>query len=199
MGIRRKSVLFLTLFGLVTAILVTQVGCAYRLGRAYRSLPGGYRQMSIPIFRNRSQEPGVEVAFTQALQQEFLRSQVARLVDDPLAEVRLEGEIVSIQYLPDAKRSADNFATSNLPEGTVVASQYRILTTVDMRLIRRSDGYRLWEGTFRGERTYAAPLVTASGVNSVNPLYNLSARRQNLDVMAGVMMVEAHSRITENF
>ncbi|HRO68381.1 MAG TPA: hypothetical protein PL182_12500, partial [Pseudobdellovibrionaceae bacterium] len=63
----------------------------------------------------------------------------------------------------------------------------------------RSDSEVVWEGRFRGERTYAAPQVHMAGVNSVNPLYNLSARRQNLDVLAQEMMIEAHSRMTENF
>lgn len=175
-------------------------GCAYRLGGAYRSLPGGYKQISIPIFKNHSQEVGVEVAFTQALLQEFYRSSVATVVDDPLAEVRLEGDIKSIQYLPEAKLIGDTkTGTTYLPQGAVLASQYRVLVDVNMRLIRRSDGYRLWESNFPQERTYAAPQVTLTGLNTVNPLYNLSARRQILEVMAGDMMVEAHSRITENF
>lgn len=36
--------------------------CAYRLGSPDRGLPGGYRQVYIPMFKNMSQEPGIEVA-----------------------------------------------------------------------------------------------------------------------------------------
>ncbi|MNY58066.1 hypothetical protein D3C86_1943590 [compost metagenome] len=68
-----------------------------------------------------------------------------------------------------------------------------------MKLVRQADGTELWSGSFSGERTYVAPQVTLAGVNSVNPLYNLSARRQNIDIMANDIMTEAHDRITENF
>lgn len=177
--------------------ITTASGCAYTFGRGPRSIPGGYKQISVPTFKNRSQETGAEVAFTSALMQEFLRSKVARVVDDPLAEVRIEGEIAAITAMADAKREADS--SNMLPDGTVLATQYRLLAAVNLKVIRRSDNEVLWQGQFNGERTYAAPQVTLSGVNTVNPLYNLSARRQNLEAMANDMMVEAHSRLTENF
>jgi hypothetical protein len=70
---------------------------------------------------------------------------------------------------------------------------------VTVKVVRQADGTELWAGSFSGERTYAAPQVTLAGVNSVDPLYNLSARRQNIDLMANDLMLEAHDRITENF
>lgn len=175
------------------------VGCAYRLGSGTRSLPGGYSQISVPIFKNKTQETGVEVGFTNALLQEFLRSKAGQVVDEPKAEVRVEGEITSITYTPESPVTRDTPAGRFLPKGAVLASRYRILTDVSLRVVRRSDSEVVWEGRFRGERTYAAPQVHMAGVNSVNPLYNLSARRQNLDVLAQEMMIEAHSRMTENF
>lgn len=186
-------------FASLAAVALGATGCAYHLGAGSRSLPGGYRQMSIPIFKNRSQEVGAEVAFTQALQQEFRRSNVARVVDDPLAEVRIEGEVSAIDYIPESKRTAGSAPGGFLPEGTVIASRYTIQTVVQVSVVRRSDGEKLWAGSFRREKSYEAPLVTLSGVNTVNPLYNLSARRQTIELLANEMMVEAHSRITENF
>ncbi len=173
--------------------------CAYRLGSGTRSLPGGYSRLSVPIFKNKTQETGVEVAYTNALLQEFLRSKVGQVVDEPKAEVRIEGEIASITYTPESPVTPETSAGLYLPRGTVLASRYRILTDVTLRVVRRSDGEVVWQGSFKGERTYAAPQVHMAGVNSVNPLYNLSARRQNLDVLAQEMMIEAHSRMTENF
>lgn len=172
-------------------------GCAYKFGRGPRAIPGGYRQISIPMFKNKSQETGLEVPFTSAMIQEFLRSKVAKVVEEPMAEVRIEGEIVSVTATADAKQEADK--SNLLPQGTVLALQYRLITNVNLRAVRRSDGEVLWQGSFRGEGTYSAPQVTLSGVNTVNPLYNLSARRQNLESIAKDMMVEAHSRMTENF
>jgi hypothetical protein len=49
-------------------------GCAYRFGNVSRSLPGGYKYISIPVFKNKTQETGIEVGFTNALIQEFDRS-----------------------------------------------------------------------------------------------------------------------------
>ncbi|HWU44125.1 MAG TPA: LptE family protein [Bdellovibrio sp.] len=169
------------------------------MGSAGRSIPGGYKQISVPVFKNRTQETGIEVSFTNSLIQEFQRSRVARVVDNALSEVSVIGSIDSIQYLPGAKRIAGDPATPYLPMETAIASEYRILLTVTVRVVRQADGTELWKGTFNGERTYQAPQVTLAGVNSVNPLYNLSARRQNIDVMASDMMLEAHDRITENF
>lgn len=175
------------------------VSCAYRLGSGERSIPGGYKQVSVPVFKNLTQETGVEVGFTKALINEFQRSRIARVVDKPLSEVAVVGAIDKISYQPGAKRVAGDSASPYLPNGTVIASEYRILLTVTVKVVRQADGIELWSGSFSGERTYVAPQVTLAGVNSVNPLYNLSARRQNIEQMANDLMVEAHDRITENF
>jgi TolB-like protein len=174
-------------------------GCAYRLGTPTRTIPGGYKQISVPVFKNKTQETGIEMVFTNSLIQEFQRSRVARVVDNSLSEVAVIGEITSISYLPGAKRIAGDSSAPYLPSGTVLASEYRILLNVTVKVVRQADGTELWSGGFSGERTYQAPLVTLAGVNSVNPLYNLSARRQNIDVMSLDLMAEAHDRITENF
>lgn len=131
--------------------------------------------------------------------QEFQRSRVARVVDNALSEVAVMGTIDSVQYFPGAKRLSGDSATPLLPSGSALASEYRIILAVTVRVVRQADGTELWKGSFSGERTYQAPQVTLAGVNSVNPLYNLSARRQNIDLMANDLMLEAHDRITENF
>jgi hypothetical protein len=174
--------------------------CAsYRLSTTERSIPGGYKQVSIPIFKNKTQETGIEVAFTNSFNKEFQRSKVAHIVDNNLSEVKLEGIIESVEYQSGARKTSGDASAPFLPSGTVLATEYRILVKVTLRAIRQSDGVEIWQGSFAGERTYAAPQVTLAGVNSVNPLYNLSARRQNIDTMANDMMAEAHDRITENF
>ncbi len=172
-------------------------GCAYHVGAATRSIPGGYKQISVPIFKNKTQEVGIELSFTNALIQEFQRSRVARVVDNSLSDASVIGQIDSVTYLPGAKRVAGD--SSYLPKGTVIASEYRILIKVHVSVVKQADGLELWSGNFSGERTYTAPQVTLAGVNSVNPLYNLSARRQNIDIMAIDIMTEAYDRITENF
>lgn len=143
-------------------------------------------------------EPGIEVAFTNALIQEYERAKIARVTEANQAEVVVEGVIESVSYAKSGNdRSADQ--DTSLPTGTVLATSYQILVTAQVTLRRNSDKSILWTGTFNGERTYNSPQVTVAGVNTVNPLYNLSARRQNIEQIALEMMSEAHDRTTENF
>jgi TolB-like protein len=181
-------------------LTVSLGACAsYHMGSVGRSIPGGYKQISVPVFKNKSQEVGIEISFTNALIQEFQRSKAVKIVDKNLSEVLIEGKIDSVEYQPQARKTSGDASAPFLPDGTVIATEYRIILKATLRIIRQADGLELWTGGFAGERTYAAPQVTLAGVNSVNPLYNLSARRQNIDVMASDMMAEAHDRMTENF
>ena len=143
-------------------------------------------------------EPGIEVPFTNALIQEYERAKIARITDSNQAEVVAEGVINSVRI---SKTGADVTGESNtsLPTGTVQATAYQILITVELTLKRNSDKSILWAGTFNGERTFNAAQIAAVGVNTANPLYNHSAKRINMEQMAAEMMSEAHDRSTENF
>lgn len=174
------------------AFMLTMSACAYRVGSPDRSLPGGYRQVFVPIFKNATMEPGIEVSFTNALIQEFERAKIGRVTPENQAEVLAIGVIEEISYNPSGESDAG-------PTGALIATQYQILLRAKLTLIKSSDRSVLWSGTFNGERPYAAPRVATAVVNSVNPLYNLSARQQNIEILATKMMSEAHDRITENF
>lgn len=167
--------------------------CAYRMGSPERSLPSSYRQITVPLFRNLSMEPSVEVTFTNALVKEFERARIGRIVEPSQAEVEIEGEIKSISYRSAGKRD------TLIPTGSVLATNYDIEVIVSIVVKRRADQSVLWAGEFSRTRSYNAPQVTLPGINTVNPLYNLSARRQNFDILAADMMAEAHDRLTENF
>lgn len=184
---------------LVTAMGFVMASCAYRIGSPDRSLPGGYRQVFVPLFKNRSMEPGIEVAFTNSLIQEFERAKIGRVSEENRAEVLLEGEIESVTYTPGGKIEYSEDGRKDLPVGAVMASSYTILILARINLVRSSDHSVLWSGSFRGERPYNSPQVLTAGVSSVNPLYNLSARRLAIDTIASSMMSEAHDRMTENF
>lgn len=186
-----KLQVFRFIFALGTALLASS--CAYRVGNQDRSLPQGYKQVSIPIFKNYSSEPGVEVSFTNALIKEFERSRIGRNVDLAQAEVVIEGQIKSIAYVTGGTKD------SGLPLGSVLATSYDIQVTVGLQVKRRADQAVLWNGEFSRTRSYTAPQVTLPALNTVNPLYNLSARRQNIDTLAMDLMAEAHDRLTEKF
>lgn len=189
----QKLFLFI-LFGLCPVLFLG--ACAYTWGPAPRSLAGGHRKVAIPIFKNKTMEPGIEVAMTNSLIQEFNRSKEIRIGDENSTDAVILGEITSLKNEPAGAKTA---ADSNLPTGAVSATNYNTIINVRVRYIRKSDGFEYWKSDFRLERVYQAPQVTLSGVNSVNPIYNLSARRQNIDSLSADLMSEVYDRLTESF
>lgn len=171
-------------------------GCAYRIGSPDRSLPGGYRQIRVPIFKNQTMEPGVEVAFTNALRQEFERSKIARLSRDEEAEVYVEGSILSVDSVAGSPTSSGD---KLLDDKAVLATNYRVYVSLETKLRRQSDNEILWQGQFGGETSYSAPRIFSPVLNSANPIYNLSSRRQAIESLSLELMSEAHDRMTENF
>jgi TolB-like protein len=180
---------------------VVSSGCAYHFGVRGRTLPGGYSSVEVPLFVNLSQEPGMEVAFTNSLIQEFEKNKVAHVVYSSRqgsAPVLVKGEILSIEYKATSPVQKKDKAPL-LPEGAVLATGYRVMVTTRISLFERSTNKLLWSSLFNGESSYAAPQVFIARLNSVNPLYNLSSRRRIIESIAQDLMVEAHDRMTENF
>jgi hypothetical protein len=181
------------LFSFVLVGLSGLSGCGYRWGTTDRTLPGGYELVYVPVFKNLSMEPGVEVHFTNHLRLNFERSNLVKLTSQSQAEAFLEGEIRSTSYIPQSS------SESPYQAGVVLVSSYEIRVVVLLTLRRATDRSIIWQSSFSGARTYSAPQVREAVINSVNPLYNLSARRQNIEAIAGALMAEAHDRISENF
>lgn len=179
-------------------IIFLNLSCAYQWGKGNRALPGAYKKISVPVFKNKSMEVGIESMFTKALMLELERSHVANVVSEDLSDVKVVGAVTSLQYFPGSKKQYED-GSSFLPKGTVLTTSYTIVAGVEIQLVRRSDNAVLWSASFSGERAYVAPQVTLPGINSVNPLYNLSARRQNIELIAQDMMIEVHDRLTESF
>ena len=143
-------------------------------------------------------EPTVEVAFTNSMIQEFERAKIGRVTDSNQAEVLVEGVIDSINVIGQNPYSTSDDEKGR-PMGAVLNSQYAIQIVAHVTLKRNSDKSVLWSGEFRRDKTFNAAQVFSAGVNTVNPLYNFSARRQNIELLASEMMSEAHDRMTENF
>lgn len=171
------------------------------MGSYQRAIPGGYTQVAVPVFSNKTSEVGVESYFTNAMIGELSRSHFARVTDKSDAQVVLEGEIDSIALERGASISAETKEEIkvSLPKGTSLTSSYRVMVVTKLQLRRLSDQKILWEGSFNGERTFSASQVATPVLNTVNPLYNSSARHETYKVLARDMMAEAHSRMTENF
>lgn len=175
-------------------------GCAYGFGLSARALPGSYTQVAIPIFKNNTQEVGIEMFFTNALVRRFARSQVAQVTDKENSPLTLEGTIKKIDIAAGpVVTNATKGGLRPLPDNAVLATEYRLLVQTEVVLRRKSDDRVVWQGLFQGERVYPAPRLGAPVVNSADATYNLSVRNQAIAWLADEMMSEAHDRMTENF
>ena len=157
--------------------------------------------MAIPVFKNMSQEVSIERFFTNELVHQFGRSQVADVVDSADAPITIEGRITDIKYVHGGQvdGSKDSENKIGIPKNSVLSVEYRVLVSADILIRRNSDQKVLWQSRFNDESVYSAPQVGLNVVNSVNPLYNHSARMEVIEHMAHDMMAEAHDRMTENF
>ena len=183
---------------LLLAFLPSQWGCGYRMGYADRTLPNSYQELAIPVFHNRTDEVGIEAYFTNALIREFERSQVARVTSRNRSEVTLEGSLDQLEFR-SSSRAVGGTEIKALPSAAVLTTEYRVLLTTNLRLVRNSDGRVLWQTSLRNEKVFAAPQIGSAGINTANATYLHSARHQTLAQLAEEMMKEAHDRMTENF
>lgn len=202
MKIRSHYGHFSSLFAVLFAFAALTTGCAYNWGNEHRDLPGGYTEVALPIFKNRTNIVGIEPKFTNYLVREFARSNNVKIVEKQSAPVFIEGELKNLQVIHEGQIDANDSVKANpikLPANTVLTTEYRMILTAEVKLVRTSDLKVIWTGSFKNERTYNAPQVGLAGINSVNPLYNHSARVEIIDLIAQDMMAEAHDRMTENF
>lgn len=198
----KLKMMFSALLSFGVIFLLTS--CAYKVGQKFRSLPGGYQKLTIPIIKNKSFEPGAEAIFVQALKEEFLRSTVLKVVTANEAQVRLEGEIDSIKNDPSgselkAEDNPTNTGSNFLPMGTVLTTSYNLTMTVNLRLVKISTKEVLWQSQFVSTRPYNASRVTVAGVNSVNPIYNQSAKKIIIETISADLSNQIHNNLTENF
>lgn len=180
---------------LTTISLLAGVSCAYHFGSRDRVLPGGYDQIAVPLFSNKSEEPGIEIDFTNAMIREIERSGVAQSVPGDQAPVTLSGKIESIEIIWGGPMELSNLGPSKVE----LAADVRIVAKVHLAIVRTYDKKVLWSSLFTGEKSYATPRVSQPVINSVNPLYEHSARLQNISRIAQMMMSEAFYQMTENF
>ena len=182
---------------LVFVLSITSVGCGYRFGHVDRRLPGGFHRVAIPMFTNSSMEVNVENQFTNALRLEFERSKIAQIVPAKDAQAVIYGKIDSLEVEIDPNSRVQELAYS--PTHTVLSTQYRVRMTISLVLKQKDNGKVFWSGKVTNEKVYSAAQVTLAGLNSANPLYNQSAKIENIAALARDMMAEGHDRITENF
>ncbi len=180
-------------------ILFANVSCAYRWGFRERAVPGGYRQVAVPIFKNKTQEVGIENDFTNALIRQFERSQVAHIASKDVAPVRIDGTIETLVISGGAGGLQGGTANNPLPTDAVLRTEYKVVVMTRIQVRRQSDEKIIWEGAFSDQKNYQAPRIGEPIVNSANATYNQSMRHFTVTQLAEEMMSDAHDRITENF
>jgi Lipopolysaccharide-assembly len=124
----------LTLVGLLGL-----AGCGYGLAGTGSHVPEGARTVRIRPFQNHTRENGLEVRLHRALQDEFRRHGVLRVVGDGDADLELSGDIRRFTSVPVAFSATDE------------AVQYQGIMMVGMRLVERATGRVLHETKFLQE------------------------------------------------
>lgn len=194
----KKTLSVTVLFALLSAVFSLSA-CAYRFGSPERRIPGGYHLIAVPVFKNKSQEVSIESFFTQALIMEVEKSSLAKVTSKEESQAIILGEIRDVKYIMGTEITKDSKGFENLPNSTSLAKEYTVEITADIKLVRSSDMAVLWSGSVSDQKRYSAPIITKSVLNTANPLYNQSARIQNIQLMSQDMMAEAYERLTENF
>ncbi|MFZ5439693.1 MAG: LPS assembly lipoprotein LptE [Myxococcota bacterium] len=83
--------------GLLVVSVALAAGCGYRFTAPGSELVGGLRSVHVPMFDNRTAEPGAELVFTRAARAQLER---AGRLGDANAEGTLVGSIVAVSGGP---------------------------------------------------------------------------------------------------
>lgn len=113
-------------------LLAVLTGCGYHIAGRGGNMPGNVTSMSIPFFKNRIQRPDVETVITTALVDEFVKSGIAKVVQEN-AEAVLNGAIIGYELNPVSFSNND------------VIQEYRLIIKLEISFVRKSDGKILWE------------------------------------------------------
>ncbi|HLC39994.1 MAG TPA: LptE family protein [Methylomirabilota bacterium] len=94
---------------LVLSLLVA--GCGYSVRG---SLPPHIRTIAIPVFVNRTQEPGVENLITQGVVEAFVNNGQLKVTEPSSADAILEGEVVGYHVSSISFNAAQNITEYRL-------------------------------------------------------------------------------------
>ncbi len=112
MGARHPAITFA-----LVVLAVTGAGCGYTVRG---NLPSHIKTVGVPVFRNRTSQPGVEGVLTQAVVQAFSTNGRLRVVTPSDADAILEGDVVGYELQ----------AIAFDPRGNI--QQYRLIVTLNL-------------------------------------------------------------------
>ncbi len=153
-------------------------GCGYHVVGKETHLPPGVTSVAIPTFVNRTYEPGIEVPFTQAFLNDFIRDQRVRVLDKSVADSVLEGTIHSF-----------GIWTVAYDVGGFV-SEYRTSVVLDLTLKKR-DGETIWKEANLSENRWFR--------SSSNVLDNETSKFQAIRDIATLVAERVRNRFYYNF
>ena len=108
-------------------LLLVASGCGYRVGTL---LPPSVQTIHVPLFTNATDEPRLEVEVTNAVIQRIQEDGTLRIADPDVADIVVEGKIISFRRDP-LRYERDNPAATE---------EYRLRIAVQMTVRdRRSD------------------------------------------------------------
>jgi hypothetical protein len=153
---------------LLPLLLLTASGCGYRFAAGGR-LPEGTRAVFAPVFTNRTPEPAIEAAFTQALRERLVR---AGVLGGTESEARVEGEVLAVSGAP------------NLGAPTGGLASYRLTATVLLKLKK-------------GERVLAVAQVSGQEdyPGGADPLLSEANRQAAVKRLAEQMMRDGYAQL----
>ncbi len=117
-----------TILALAAALCVA--GCGYSL---QGNLPDHIKSVAVPVFRNRTTEPGVESTISSAVVNAFTTNGKLRVVSLDAADSMLEGEIIGFEVQSLAFDSRLNLRS------------YRLAVTMNVRFRDLKKSAMLWE------------------------------------------------------
>ncbi len=171
--------------------------CAYNVGMQTRALPQGYRAIEVPVFTNLTLETGAETSFTNAIIAELSRLPSVSVQEPGAGEVKLFGQIKSISVLPSSEQSSAQ--NPLVPFGATIATGYTVAIKLEVRLLRRTDNTLIWSTEVVQARSYTSAQMLATGLNTLNPLYNQSAKTRAVTLLAQDMASLVVDQMTETF
>jgi len=169
--------------GVLAAALVAlgAVACGYHLAGSGVDVPATAHSVRIETFRNRTQENGLEVSLRRALEDEFRRRGVLRVVSDGDADLVLTGQISRFFSVPVATSSTDE------------AVQYQGVITISMRLIE-SATHRVVHETKLLQETQDFGAVSGVVIASSPHFQRGTINANDLPILTNVQIGEARRR-----
>ena len=171
---------------LAIVLALMSAACGYRLGSA-TSPPSGISTVAIPTFINRTYEPGIEGAFTDAARSELLRRGVVQVVAAE-GDAQLLGEVLSFEARPSALRAIEGGGGKSIP------ARYRTHVVVRVSLVVPETGEILWE-----DRLSADAAFDAAGAEGFEGITRKGSQDTVLRQIAADIMREATERMLADF